>query len=109
MIGNADENGGLCYVRRDGEDAVYTVPTENFYDIATAGYLAFRDKLVMEFPKENAQKVVISRDGKTLICETTEDSTMRRPKWNMISPVKMQAELDSINRYGICRFCWLIR
>jgi len=98
LIGNADENGGLCYVRRDGEDAVYTVPTENFYDIATAGYLAFRDKLVMEFPKENAQKVVISRDGKTLICETTEDSTMRRPKWNMISPVKMQAELDSINQ-----------
>jgi hypothetical protein len=98
LIGNADENGGLCYVRRDGEDAVYTVPTENFYDIAKAGYLAFRDKLVMEFPKENAQKVVINRDGKTLICETAEGSTMRRPKWNMISPVAMQAELDSINQ-----------
>lgn len=98
LIGNTDENGGLCYVRRDGEDAVYTVPTENFYNIAKAGYLAFRDKLVMEFPKETAQKIVINRDGKTLICETTEDSTMRRPKWNMISPVAMQAELDSINQ-----------
>ncbi len=98
LIGSADENGGLCYVRRDGEDAVYSVPTENFYDIAKAGYLAFRDKLVMEFPKENAQKVVINRDGKTIICETAEDSTMRRPKWNMVSPVKMQAELDSINQ-----------
>ena len=98
LIGNADENGGLCYVRRDGEDAVYTVPSENFYDIATAGYLAFRDKLVMEFPKESAQKIVINRDGKTLICETAEDSTMRRPKWNMISPVTMDAELDSINQ-----------
>ncbi|MHC4139229.1 MAG: DUF4340 domain-containing protein [Planctomycetota bacterium] len=98
LIGDADENGGLCYVRRDGEDAVYSVPTENFYDIAKAGYLAFRDKLVMEFPKENAQKIVINRDGKTLICEQAEDSTMRMPKWNMISPVKMQAELDSINQ-----------
>jgi hypothetical protein len=98
LIGNADENGGLCYVRRDGEDAVYTVPTENFYDIAKAGYLAFRDKLVMEFPKETAQKIVINRDGKTLVCETAEDSTMRRPKWNMISPVSMEAELDSINQ-----------
>ncbi len=98
LIGNADENGGLCYVRRDGEDAVYTVPSENFYDIATEGYLAFRDKLVMEFPKESAQKMVIKRDGKTLICETADDSTMRRPKWNMISPVSMQAELDSINQ-----------
>ena len=98
LIGNADENGGLCYVRRDGEDAVYSVPTENFYDIAKAGYLAFRDKLVMEFPKENVQKLVLNRDGKTLICETAEDSTMNRPKWNMISPVKMEAELDSINQ-----------
>ena len=98
MIGNADKNGGLCYVRRDGEDAVYTVPTENFYDIAKAGYLAFRDKLVMEFPKETAQKIVVNRDGKTLVCETAEDSTMRRPKWNMISPASMEAELDSINQ-----------
>lgn len=98
MIGNTDENGGLCYVRRDGEDAVYTVPTENFYDVATAGYLAFRDKLVLEFPKEDARKLVINRDGKTLICETTEDSSMRRPKWNMLSPVTMKAELDSINQ-----------
>ena len=98
LIGNADENGGLCYVKRDGEDAVYSVPTENFYNIAKAGYLAFRDKLVMEFPKETAQKLVINRDGKTLVCETAEDSTMRRPKWNMISPVSMEAELDSINQ-----------
>lgn len=98
FIGKADENGGLCYVRRDGEDAVYTVPTENFYDIAKAGYLSFRDKLVMEFPKETAQKIVVNRDGNTLICETTEDSTMRRPKWSMISPVTMEAELDSINQ-----------
>jgi hypothetical protein len=52
----------------------------------------------MEFPKETVQKIVINRDGKTLICETTEDSTMRRPKWNMISPVTMPAELDSINQ-----------
>ena len=97
MLGNADENGGLCYVKRDGEDAVYTVPTENFYDIATAGYLAFRDKLVMEFPKENAQKLDIKRDGKTIACERV-DSSLYKPKWNMTSPVNMEAELDSINQ-----------
>ncbi|MBT6049873.1 MAG: DUF4340 domain-containing protein, partial [Candidatus Scalindua sp.] len=77
---------------------VYSVPTENFYDIAKAGYLAFRDKLVMEFPKEYAQKLVVNRDGNTIICEQAEGSTMRMPKWNMISPVKMPAELDSINQ-----------
>ncbi len=98
LIGDADENGGLCYVRRDGEDAVYSVPTENFYDVAKAGYLAFRDKLVMEFPKENAKKLVVNRDGKKIICEMAEDSTMHRPKWNMISPVEMEAVTDSINQ-----------
>ncbi len=97
MLGSTDENGGLCYVKRDGEDAVYTVPTENFYDIAISGYLSFRDKLVMEFPKENAQKLVVNRDGKVIACERV-DTSMYKPKWNMTSPVNMEAELDSINQ-----------
>ncbi len=97
MLGNADENGGLCYVKRDGEDAVYTVPTENFFDIATAGYLSFRDKLVLEFPKETAQKLVINRDDKTIKCERV-DTSMYKPKWEMTSPVNMKAELDSVNQ-----------
>ncbi len=97
MLGNADENGGLCYVKRDSEDAVYTVPTENFFDVATAGYLAFRDKLVMEFPKENAQKLVVKRDDKIISCERVDES-LYKPKWEMTSPVKMEAELDSVNQ-----------
>ncbi len=97
QLGNSDENGGLCYVKRDGEDAVYTVPTEQFYDIAKSGYLAFRDKLVMEFPKENARKLVIKRDGKIIACERI-DETLYNPKWNMTSPVNMSAELDSVNQ-----------
>ncbi len=97
LLGSADENGGLCYVKRDGEDAVYTVPTEKFYDIAKSGYLEFRDKLVMEFPKENARKLVIQRDSKTIACERI-DETLYKPKWNMTRPVNMEAELDSVNQ-----------
>lgn len=97
LLGDTDENGGLCYVRRDGEDAVYSVPTENFYDVAKAGFLAFRDKLVMEFPKENALKIVVNRDGKTISCERI-DASSHKPKWIMTSPVNMEAETDSINQ-----------
>jgi hypothetical protein len=97
LLGSTDENGGLCYVKRDGEDAVYSVPTEKFYDIAKSGYLEFRDKLVMEFPKEHARKLVIKRDGKTIACERI-DETLYKPKWNMTSPVNMGAELDSVNQ-----------
>lgn len=74
MIGNSDADGGLCYVRKDGEDAVYSVPTEKFYDVAASGFIAFRDKVVLEFPKENAQEIVISRDGETFVCKRNEEA-----------------------------------
>ncbi len=95
MVGSADEDGGLCYVRRDGEDAVYSIPTEGFYDIVTRGYIAFRDKLVLDFPKENAQEIVINKDGETFICQKKEGPV---PKWNLTSPVNMGADINSVNQ-----------
>jgi hypothetical protein len=96
MIGKTDENGGLCYVRRDGEDAVYAVPTENFYDVATGGFLAFRDKIVLEFPKENAQKLIIDRDGETFVCQKKVDNNIE--KWFLINPVSVEADTDAVNQ-----------
>lgn len=96
MIGNSDVNGGLCYVKRDGEDAVYSVPTENFYDVATGGFLAFRDKIVLEFPKENAQKLVIDKDGKTFVCQKEIDNNVE--KWLLTNPVSVEADIDAVNQ-----------
>ena len=96
MIGDSDPDGGLCYVRKDGENAVYSVPTDEFYDVAKAGFVAFRDKLVLEFPKESAQEIAIDRDGKTFVCKKDEDSHI--PKWNMTSPVNMEADINSVNQ-----------
>jgi hypothetical protein len=95
MIGKADEDGGLCYVRRDGEDAVYSVPTENFYYVATGGFLAFREKIVLEFPKENVHKLVIERDGKTFVCQKEVDNI---EKWLLINPVSVEADTDAVNQ-----------
>ena len=95
MIGKADANGGLCYVKRDGEDAVYSVPTENFYDVATGGFIAFRDKIVLEFPKENARKLVIDRDGKTFVCQKEVDNI---EKWLLTNPVSVEADIDAVNQ-----------
>ena len=96
MIGDSDPDGGLCYVRKDGEDAVYSVPTDEFYDVAKAGFVAFRDKLVLEFPKESAQEIAIDRDGKTFVCKKNEDGHIL--KWNMTSPVNMEADINSVNQ-----------
>jgi len=96
MIGDSDPDGGLCYVKKDGEDPVYSVPTDEFYDVAKAGYIAFRDKLVLEFSKDNAQEIAIDRDGKTFVCKKDEDSHI--PKWNMTSPVNMEADINSVNQ-----------
>ena len=96
MIGDSDPDGGLCYVRKDGEDAVYSVPTDEFYDVAKAGYIAFRDKLVLEFSKESAQEIAIDRDGKTFVCKKNEEGPVL--KWNMTSPVDMEADIDSVNQ-----------
>jgi len=96
MIGDSDPDGGLCYVKKDREDAVYSVPTEEFYDVAKAGYVAFRDKLVLEFPKESAQEIAIDRDGKSFVCK--KDDTGHITKWNLTSPVSMEADVDSVNQ-----------
>ncbi|MBS1258196.1 MAG: hypothetical protein MAG551_01249 [Candidatus Scalindua arabica] len=96
MIGDSDPDGGLCYVKKDGEDAVYSVPTDEFYDVAKAGYVAFRDKLVLEFPKESAQEIAIDRDGKSFVCK--KDDTGHITKWNLTSPVSMEADVDSVNQ-----------
>lgn len=96
MIGDSDPDGGLCYVRKDGEEAVYSVPTDEFYDVAKAGFVAFRDKLVLEFPKESAQEIAIDRDGKTFVCKKNEDGHIL--EWNMTSPVNMEADINSVNQ-----------
>jgi hypothetical protein len=96
MIGDSDPDGGLCYVRKDGDDAVYSVPTDEFYDVAKAGYIAFRDKLVLEFSKESAQEISIDRDGKTFVCKKNEEGPVL--KWNMTSPVNIEADISSVNQ-----------
>ncbi|MDR4505657.1 MAG: DUF4340 domain-containing protein [Candidatus Scalindua sp.] len=94
-VGTTDENGGLCYVSRADNNAVFSVPTESFYEIATGRFLALRDKLVMEFPKENATEIVVERDGETFVCRKEEGIIQ---KWFLTSPVKVEADIDSVNQ-----------
>ncbi len=95
LVGKTDENGGLCYVSRADSNAVFSVPTENFYDIVTGGFLALRDKLVTEFPKENATEIVVERDGETFICQKEEGIIQ---KWFLTSPVQVEADINSVNQ-----------
>ncbi|MCP5005300.1 MAG: DUF4340 domain-containing protein [Planctomycetes bacterium] len=95
FVGKTDENGGLCYVKRADNDAVFSVPTENFYDIVTGGLLTLRDKLVLEFPKENATEIVVERDEETFVCQKEEGII---EKWFLRNPVEVEADIDSVNQ-----------
>ena len=95
MVGNTDENGGLCYVMRAGEDAVYSVPTEDFYDVATGRLIAFRDKIALEFNKDKATEIVIERSGNTFTCRK---ETGLIEKWFLVDPVRTEADSEAINQ-----------
>ncbi|GJQ60551.1 MAG: DUF4340 domain-containing protein [Candidatus Scalindua sp. AMX11] len=94
-VGKTDEHGGLCYVARADNNAVFSVPTEDFYDIVTGGLLTLRDKLVVEFPKEKATELVVERDGETFVCQKEEGII---EKWFLTSPVTVEADVDSVNQ-----------
>ena len=95
LVGGTDEHGGLCFVRRAGENSVYSIPTEDFYAVVKRGLLSFRDRVVLEIPKENAQKVVLERDGATFVCQKKVDNV---EKWFLTEPVNVEADIDAITQ-----------
>lgn len=95
LIGKTDEQGGLCYVKRTDGNTVYSVPTEKFYDIATGGFLAFRDRVVLEFSKEMVFEISVEKDGKKFVCERDRDQV---DMWHLTSPVKVAADTDAVNQ-----------
>ncbi|MEE9557869.1 MAG: DUF4340 domain-containing protein, partial [Candidatus Brocadiales bacterium] len=67
QVGNKDKRGALCYVRRTGEKPVFSVKAGDFYDAATKGYLAFRDRLMLEFNRDKAKKLVVERKDRRFV------------------------------------------
>ena len=78
-VGNKLPDGTKCYVKRVGEEPVYTVPTAEFYDKIENVLLTFRDRLVSDFGKDLAKKLVIEKPDRTFVCDITNKKRRGRP------------------------------
>ncbi|KAB2836681.1 MAG: DUF4340 domain-containing protein [Candidatus Brocadia sp.] len=98
-VGNKLSDGTKCYVKRVGEDPVYTVPTAEFYDRIEDPLLRFRDRLVSEFNKDLVKKLVIEKSDRTFVCDITNKKDAEGQfQWELSKPVQTTADTNAINQ-----------
>lgn len=98
-VGNKLPEGNECYVKRVGEEPVYTVPTAEFYDKIDNALLAFRDRLVCDFNKDLAKKLVIEKPDRTFVCDVTNKKDQEgKIQWELSRPVQTIADTNAINQ-----------
>ncbi|OHB37609.1 MAG: hypothetical protein A3C38_00555 [Planctomycetes bacterium RIFCSPHIGHO2_02_FULL_50_42] len=94
QVGSKDKRGALCYVKRAGEEPVFSVKADNFYEPATRGYLTFRDRLMLEFNRDNARKLVIDRKDRRFVAGREKGAT---EKWMLSEPMVIDTDEEMIN------------
>ncbi|MDO8142886.1 MAG: DUF4340 domain-containing protein [Candidatus Brocadiales bacterium] len=98
-VGNKLPDGTKCYVKRVGEEPVYTVPTTEFYDKIENVLLTFRDRLACDFDKDLAKKLVIEKPDRTFICDVTNKKDEEgQIQWELSKPVQTIADANAINQ-----------
>ncbi|MDO8744464.1 MAG: DUF4340 domain-containing protein [Candidatus Brocadiaceae bacterium] len=98
-VGNMLPDGTKCYVKRVGEEPVYTVPTAEFYDKIENVLLTFRDRLVSDFGKDLAKKLVIEKPDRTFVCDITNKKDEEgQIQWELSKPVQTIADANVINQ-----------
>jgi hypothetical protein len=91
LIGKKDEKGQNLYVKREATDPVLLVKADFEKQIAVPT-LAFRDKLVLEFPKGDSKALTVKRTDKTLVAKDVGDN-----KWEMEQPIKCAADKGAVD------------
>ncbi|MCF6153908.1 MAG: DUF4340 domain-containing protein [Candidatus Brocadia sp.] len=98
-VGNKLPDGTKCYVKRVGEDPVYTVPTAEFYDKIENPLLRFRDRLVCDFNRDLVKKIVIEKPNRTFVCEITNKKDAEGQfQWALSKPVQTIADVHAVNQ-----------
>ena len=98
-VGNKLPDGAKCYVKRVGEDPVYTVPTAEFYDKIENPLLSFRDRLVNDFNRDLAKKLVIEKPDRTFVCDITKKKDAEGQfQWELSKPVQAIADTSAVNQ-----------
>ncbi|MBM4054197.1 MAG: DUF4340 domain-containing protein [Planctomycetes bacterium] len=98
-VGNKLPDGNKCYVKRVGEDPVYTVLTAEFYDRLENSLIAFRDRLVCDFDKNLVKKIVIEKADRTFLCEKTNKTDEEgNAIWELSKPIQTHADTNKLNQ-----------
>ncbi len=98
-VGKRLPEGDKCYVKRVGEEPVYTVPTAEFYDKIEDALLSFRDRLVSDFNKDLVKKLVIEKPNRTFVCDVTNKKDAEgQVVWNLSQPIQTAADTEAINQ-----------
>lgn len=98
-VGNKLSDGTKCYVKRVGEEPVYTVPTTEFYDKIENALLSFRDRLVSDFNKDLVRKIVIEKADRTFACDISNKKDAEGQfLWELSKPIQTVADTSAINQ-----------
>lgn len=98
-VGNKLPEGDKCYVKRVGEEPVYTVPTVEFYDKLEDVLLSFRDRLVSDFNKDLVKKLVIEKPDRTFVCDVTNKKDAEgQVVWDLTKPIQTTADTEAVNQ-----------
>ncbi|MDM8007093.1 MAG: DUF4340 domain-containing protein, partial [Phycisphaerae bacterium] len=89
LVGTASSSGKMVYVKNAAEDAVAAVREDQVTQLL-AGPIAYGDRQVLQFPRERATKLEITRAG-------AEAVTLKQEKnvWTMVSPVQASVDADA--------------
>ncbi|MGQ9649977.1 MAG: DUF4340 domain-containing protein [Phycisphaerae bacterium] len=87
LVGPQSSSGRMVYVKNAAEDAVAAVREDQVTQLL-AGPIAYGERQILEFPRERATRLEITRAG-------TETVVLKQEKnvWSMIGPV--QASVDA--------------
>ena len=97
-VGKKTPEGNKCYVKRVGEESVYTVLAAEFYDKIEDALLSFRDRLVSDFNRDLAKKIVIEKPDRTFVCDITNKKDAEgRIQWELSKPIQTVANTDVVN------------
>jgi len=98
-VGKKLPSGDRCYVKRIGEEPVYTVPTVEFYDNVENVLLSFRDRLVSDFNRDLVKKLVIEKPDRTFVCDVTSKKDAEgQIVWELSKPVQTVADANIVNQ-----------
>ncbi|NOZ21032.1 MAG: DUF4340 domain-containing protein [Planctomycetes bacterium] len=92
LIGSKDKKGGKLYVKRTTNDVVLVVKADIYDMRLRTGWLAFREKKVLEFTRSDAKKLTVSRKDKTFVCVVDD-----KGDWNLEKPIKHKGDKGSID------------